>query len=118
MSDTTGGKVTISSGPFHVALENVDTDDITRLVITIKNPTQKRLEARVSLGICNNSTDLEEELDSLGEFATGKSNENEFHFGCIKVNPCSCVRIERFIDDTELRSTFCILATGDFAVEV
>lgn len=112
-------KEALSSGPFHLPRFTSFPNNLNnRLTISIKNPTDRHLKALVRLDICRNPTTPTSGTFPLtpDEFIVGTTQEDEYNFGLVKVDPHSCKRIERFIDPTELRSTFRVFTLGDYAV--
>lgn len=115
----------LSSGPFQVpVLTTISTSTPNppspneRIVISISNPTNRVLEAKVEINISQNpntSTTGPINLDTLGEFAIGTSGETENSI-FVQVNPKSTTRIERLIDPSEVRGTFRVFTSGDFAL--
>jgi hypothetical protein len=95
-------KIKLTTGPFliseEVALDFQTGRNNDRLVITLKNPTDKQLKASVKLGICFQPT-----IDSVQEQNTVQYNvfsdihEKDFYLGTHELNPHTCTRIERDI---------------------
>lgn len=114
----------ITTGPFHVPLE-VDSElqvgrDNDRLIIILKNPTHKKLEAFVKLGICLQPETKECINDEIHIFAN--IPENEISLGTHVLNPHTCTRIERDIPGAigegidERNAVYQVTAKGDFNV--
>jgi hypothetical protein len=117
-------KILLSSGPFHVPdLTTISAppqfiSENERIVISLKNPTNHKLEAKVRLDICLNPTTPSTgmfPLDNLGEFVIGETTESENGI-FVKVDPHSCTRIERLVDPNERRATFRVITWGDFNI--
>jgi len=126
MSDRSKGnhnKVKITTGPFLVP-EEVDSElqggrENDRLIIILKNPTDKELKVKVKLGIC-----LEPKMSCTGYMNVFEDiEEREINLGKFKLNPHTCTRIERNIPRNlvpgkkdETNAVYRITAKGDFEV--
>ncbi|HDR3908618.1 MULTISPECIES: hypothetical protein [Bacillus] len=116
--------VKITTGPFHVPLE-VDSElqvgrDNDRLVITLQNPTHKKLEAFIKLTVC--SQPEMEEHDDCKVRVFENIPEQEVNLGTYVLKPYSCTRIERNIPGAiqegvdERGAIYRITAQGDFMI--
>ncbi|KZE69021.1 hypothetical protein AWM68_01775 [Fictibacillus phosphorivorans] len=115
-------KVKITTGPFLVP-EEVDSElqggrDNDRIIIILKNPTDKHLKVKVKLGIC-----LEPRKSASGLLNVYKDiEEKEVSLGWFTLKPHSCTRIERNIPrdlgsgKDERNAVYRITAKGDFQV--
>ncbi|MNI04117.1 hypothetical protein D3C73_570310 [compost metagenome] len=124
-------KETVTSGPVYVAPVNsfflVFPLPNNKVVVTLKNPTHKKLEAQVTLGICKQcdllgppaATPDAGLIDGLSSCVQKvKALENEINLGWHEVKPMSCLRLEKFFNDYELGNTVIrISARGDFNVD-
>lgn len=116
-------QVTITSGPIYVPPINIFVPN-DKLIVTLKNPTNKKLQATVTLGLCpspGNSPCVP--CAGGGGGCTGNSvqtfevNETDIHLGTFKVDPMTCLRIEKTFNNYELfDSVIRITATGDFKI--
>lgn len=110
--------VTLTTGPVYVPPINIFVPN-DKLIVILKNPTQKKLEAQITLGLCpspNNSLPM---VAGVNNNAVQKFEvmETEIHLGWFKVDPMSCLRIERTFENYELfNSVIRLTATGDFKI--
>lgn len=110
--------VTITTGPVYVPPINIIVPN-DKLIVTLKNPTDKKLEAQVTLGLCPSpnpypSTQVVGVNNFIQKFEV---MENEIHLGWFKVDPMSCLRIEKTFDNYQLfDSVIRLTATGDFKI--
>lgn len=118
-------KNTITTGPFHVALE-VDSEiqvgrENDRLIIILENPTsKKKLKASIKLQVCLQP----ESEDSIGDDLLVFQNipEIEIDLGTYVLKPHTCTRIERNIpgeigfETDERNAIYRIVAKGDFNI--
>ncbi|NGM82840.1 hypothetical protein G5B47_10485 [Paenibacillus sp. 7124] len=113
-------QVTITTGPIYVPPINIFVPN-DKLIVTLKNPTHKKLQATVTLGLCP-SPDSSPSPCAGGGYVnnsvqTFEVNETDIHLGTFKVDPMTCLRIERTFDNFELfDSVIRITATGDFEI--
>lgn len=112
--------VTLTTGPVYVPPFNIIVPN-DKLIITLKNPTDKKLEAQVTLGLCP-SPNTYPSVAGVN-YSNGNSvqkfevMENEIHLGWFKVDPMSCLRIEKTFDNYQLSdSVIRLTATGDFKI--
>jgi hypothetical protein len=129
MSDRSKGnqdkhkKVKITTGPFLVP-EVVDSElqggrENDRIIIILKNPTDKELKVKVKLGIC-----LDPKKSCTGYINVFEDiEEKEINLGKFKLEPHTCTRIERNIPKNlgpgkkdEINSVLRVTAKGDFEV--
>lgn len=116
-------KVKITTGPFLVP-EEVDSElqggrDNDRLIIILKNPTDKELKVKVKLGIC-----FEPKKSCSGNFNVFEDiEEKEIDLGWFCLKPHTCTRIERNIPrdlgsgkKDERNAVYRVTAKGDFEV--
>lgn len=111
-------KVTLTTGPIYVPPVNVILLN-NKLIVTLKNPTHKKLEAHVSLGLCiSPNAALNSQLGGGIGNAVQKYEvlENEIFLGSFKVDPMTCLRIEREFEEELLDSVIRLEATGDFRI--
>ncbi|AHV96407.1 hypothetical protein [Paenibacillus sabinae] len=115
-------QVTITTGPVYVAPFNAPSSSAIndKLVVTLKNPTHKKLQAQVTLSLCPSPNPP---VVVAGGTCTGNSvqtfevNETDIHLGTFKVDPMTCLRIEKTFDNDQLFDTVIRLtATGDFKI--
>ncbi|PLR85827.1 MULTISPECIES: hypothetical protein [Bacillus] len=116
--------VAITTGPFHLPLE-ADSEiqvgrDNDRVIITLKNPTDMKLKACVTLGVC-----LQPELEKSTTNQTrvfANIPEKEINLGAHVLKPHTCTRIERNIPGAigtgkdETNAVYRVTAKGDFMV--
>ncbi|MGV3487369.1 MAG: hypothetical protein ACO1OC_02120 [Tuberibacillus sp.] len=124
-------KTTITTGPFLVPEETGPDFQLgrnnDRLVITLKNPTNKKLKAAVKLGICRQPEFVVGSPWTEGESAQVRTfkniHEKEVNLGKHALKPHTCTRIERDIpggaldliaDGDERNAVYRVTATGDF----
>ncbi|MDQ6418922.1 hypothetical protein RB620_05655 [Paenibacillus sp. LHD-117] len=100
-------KETLSTGPFHVPAFNPFNQD--RLVIILKNPTNKPLEASAKIDVCPLPP-----VDPVS-FPFNTAEETFFEFPETVVPAMSCTRIEVVIAPF-IRSTLHVTTTGDYKV--
>lgn len=113
-----GKQVTLTTGPIYVPPVNVILLN-NKLIVTLKNPTHKKLEASVSLGLCvSPNAALGPQLGGGTGNAVQKYEvlENDIFLGSFKVDPMTCLRIEREFEDELLDSVIRLEATGDFKI--
>lgn len=117
-------EVELTTGPFHLALE-VDSElqtgrDNDRLIIILKNPTNKKLSVSVKLGVC-----LQPEIEDFTNeeiHVFPNIPETEINLGTHKLEPHTCTRIERNIpgaignEINETNAVYQVMAKGDFKV--
>ncbi len=123
-------KVKITTGPFLIT-EEVGPDiqigrNLDRLVIILKNPTKKKLKAKITLGVC-----LQPELDPRPGWDKRPYRvyddipEKDFNLGTHELKPHTCTRIERDIpidlfgyetSTDERNAVYRVTATGDFNI--
>lgn len=118
-------KQTITTGPFHVALE-VDSEiqvgrENDRIIIIIENPkSDKKLKVSIKLLVCLQP----ESEDSIGNELLVFQNipEIEIDLGTYVLKPNTCTRIERNIpgeigfETDERNAIYRIVAKGDFNI--
>lgn len=117
-----GSKVKITTGPFLVP-EEVDSElqggrENDRIIIILKNPTDKYLKVKVTLGVC-----LEPRGPVSGSLNVYKDiEEKEIKLGYFTLKPHTCTRIERNIPrglglgKDESNAVYRVTAKGDFNV--
>lgn len=124
-------RVTLTTGPFLIP-EEVGTDiqigrNNDRLVIILKNPTEKELKASVKLGICfqpNGGPMAEQTNNQFHVFSD--IHEKDFSLGTHELNPHTCTRIERDIPGggfdsfevvtDERNAVYRVTVEGDFKI--
>ncbi|WP_340007609.1 hypothetical protein MHH52_07335 [Paenibacillus sp. FSL K6-0276] len=107
--------VTITTGPVYVSPFSVAYLPNNKLVVTLKNPTHKKLQAQVTLGLC--PTPNPPQACTSDSVQTFEVNETETNLGFFKVDPMTCLRIERMFNNYELfDSVIRLTATGDFKI--
>ncbi|PLT28892.1 hypothetical protein [Peribacillus deserti] len=115
-------KVTITTGPFlvpqEIGSELQGGRENDRVVIILKNPTNKRLQARVKIGVA-----LQPSASSRGSVTVFRNlREREIDLGTFEVEPNSVTRIERNIPgafgsgNSERNAVLRVTAKGDFKV--
>lgn len=127
MSDHHSKKqVTVTSGPVYVPPINsfilYYPVPNNKVVVSLKNPTHKKLEARVNLGICSPCPPAAGPTPPDGSICNNvqkvKTMEQEINLGWHKVDPMSCLRLEKFFPDYDLgNSVIRVEAKGDFKVD-
>ncbi|SDF28750.1 hypothetical protein SAMN04488542_108116 [Fontibacillus panacisegetis] len=124
-------KETVTSGPFFVPLLTPGYAPNNRIVVTLKNPTHKKLSVFVSLGICKECppagwqppqspapTPVPGPPPPNQCIDTIKTLEKEISLGFHHVDPMSCLRIEKTFDYYYLGNTVLrVEAKGDFNVD-
>ncbi|PLR78813.1 hypothetical protein CU633_03195 [Bacillus sp. V3-13] len=116
--------VTITTGPFHLPLE-ADSEiqvgrDNDRLIIILKNPTDMKLKAFVTLGVCLQPEVQSSSNNQIRVFAN--IPEREINLGAHVLKPHTCTRIERNIPGAigtgkdETNAVYRVTAKGDFKV--
>ncbi|WP_313640172.1 hypothetical protein [Paenibacillus sp.] len=114
-------QVTLTTGPVYVPPFNDDFPN-DKLIVTLKNPTHKKLQAQVTLGICNSPNPPASSLVAGGNHAdnsvqTFKIMEIETNLGSFKVDPMTCLRIEKTFVNNQLQdSVIRLTVTGDFKI--
>ena len=110
-------KAKITTGPFLIP-EEVDSEiqigrNNDRIIIILKNPTDKKLKASVTLGVCKQPSD-----DNHNQEVHVFKNipEKEINLGSHELKPHTCTRIERNIQSNERNAVFRVTATGDFKI--
>lgn len=115
-------KVKITTGPFLVP-EEVDSElqggrENDRIIIILKNPTDKYLKVKITLGVC-----LEPREPVSGHINVYKDiGEKEIKLGYFTLKPHTCTRIERNIPrglgygKDESNAVYRVTAKGDFNV--
>lgn len=115
-------KVKVTTGPFLIPLE-VDSEiqvgrDNDRIIIILTNPTDKKLEASVKLGVC-----MQPEINGSfnNQFRVfADIPETEIKLGTHKLKPHTCTRIERNIPESigndETNAVYRVTAIGNFEV--
>ncbi|MDR6123328.1 hypothetical protein QFZ87_002925 [Bacillus sp. SLBN-46] len=95
-------KVKLTTGPFLIP-EEVGTDiqigrNNDRLIIILKNPTNKELKASVNLGICRQPNGYPMSAPNPNQFQVFSDiHEKDFSLGTHELDPHTCTRIERDI---------------------
>ncbi|WP_313640173.1 hypothetical protein [Paenibacillus sp.] len=112
-------QVTITTGPIYVAPLGLWVPN-DKLIITLKNPTHKKLRAQISLGLCpspNAPVALSTSVPLSTSVDTFEVNETEINLGSFKVDPMTCLRVEKRFDNYELfDSVIRLTAFGDFEI--
>lgn len=112
-------KATITTGPIYVPPFNIIFPN-DKLIVTLKNPTHKKLKAQVMLGLCPSPN-----AGGWGTYVPGNGtnnvqkfevNETEFSLGWVEVDPMSCLRLEKEFGYDLLDSVIRLTATGDFEI--
>ncbi|WP_340007607.1 hypothetical protein MHH52_07330 [Paenibacillus sp. FSL K6-0276] len=116
-------QVTLTTGPVYVPRFNDDNPN-DKLIVTLKNPTHKKLQAQVTLGICNspNPPQVAGGGGTSNSVQTFEIMETETNLGFFKVDPMTCLRIEKtFVNNQQPNnqlqdSVIRLTATGDFKI--
>ncbi|WP_340007605.1 hypothetical protein MHH52_07325 [Paenibacillus sp. FSL K6-0276] len=112
-------QVTLTTGPVYVPRFNDDFPN-DKLIVTLKNPTHKKLQAQVTLGICNSPNPPASPLGGGGtdnSVQTFEIMETETNLGFFKVDPMTCLRIEKTFVNNQLQdSVIRLTAIGDFKI--
>lgn len=123
-------KVQITTGPFLIA-EEVGPDiqfgrNLDRLVIILKNPTKKKLKAKVTLGVCLQPASYPHDDSNTSQYRVFDDiHEHEFSLGTHELKPHTCTRIERDIptdlygyenSTNERNAVYRVTAKGDFNI--
>ncbi|WP_110932901.1 hypothetical protein [Paenibacillus bouchesdurhonensis] len=114
-------KETVTSGPFYVSRYSPTLLPNNRIVVTLKNPTHKKLSAFVTLGICKECPSPQ--AGGPGNYVSGcvdkiETLEKEQSLGWHHVEPMSCLRLEKTFDYYDLGNTVLrVEAKGDFNVD-
>lgn len=127
-------KETVTSGPFLVPFLTPGYVPNNRIVVTIKNPTHKKLSVLVTLGICKECPQAGWQPSASPASAPAsipgpppnpnqcvdkiKTLEKEISLGFHHVDPMSCLRLEKTFGYYELGNTVLrVEAKGDFKVD-
>lgn len=111
MSQSRHDKTFLTTGPFHVADVNQNGDDNNRIVITLTNPTDKKLKASVKI-----QTYTEEPFSIILPAEISLSKKTLHDFGEVKVYPNSTKRLEVDLPSLK-RSVLRVVSKGDYEVE-
>jgi hypothetical protein len=116
-------RVKITTGPFLVP-EEVDSElqggrTNDRIIIILKNPTDKCLKVKVKIGVCH-----EPKKECMDGHINVYENikEKEFSLGWFELKPHTCTRIEKDIPrglgcgKDEANAVYRITAKGDFSI--
>jgi hypothetical protein len=117
-------KEKITTGPFHLPVE-IDSElqmgrDNERLIITLLNPTNKKLQASVKLGVCLQPETKASINNQYHVFAD--IPETEINLGTHLLEPHTCTRIERNIPggtgnrSDEINAVYRVTSSGDFKI--
>lgn len=123
-------KETVTSGPFYVPRYAPGYVPNNRIVVTLKNPTHKKLSVFVSLGICKECPPAGWQPSPSPAPVPGpppssnqcvdtiKTLEKDISLGFHHVEPMSCLRLEKTFGYYDLGNTVLrVEAKGDFNVD-
>lgn len=105
-------KVFLTTGPFHVPDVNQNNDENNRIVISVTNPTDHKLEAVVKIEAYTDGSSVFFTLPA--EFSLSKTILHDF--GKVKVDPRTTTRLEAELPPFE-RSQLRVVTKGDYKVE-